>query len=69
MNTATERTQNKGLVTGLFPDPESAESAYRALRLRGYSDDEINIMAFISNAAVSISPKTPIELVDVEKRP
>jgi hypothetical protein len=44
METATEKTQDKGLVTGLFPDPESAESAYRALRLRGYSDDEINIM-------------------------
>jgi len=44
MSTATERTEDKGLVTGLFPDPESAESAYRALRLRGYSDNEINIM-------------------------
>src|SRR5688572_15308524 len=39
---ATER--EPGLVTGLFSDREDAESAYRSLRLRGYSDDEINIM-------------------------
>jgi hypothetical protein len=32
------------LVTGLFLDPESAESAYRSLKLRGYKDDEINVI-------------------------
>jgi hypothetical protein len=45
MKPGTERTREEsGLVTGLFTDPEAAESAYRSLRLRGYSDDEINIM-------------------------
>ena len=39
-----EKEKEQGLVTGLFTDTESAESAYRSLRLRGYSDDEINIM-------------------------
>jgi hypothetical protein len=43
--TATEKEREEsGLITGLFRDPASAESAYRSLRLRGYSDDEINIM-------------------------
>lgn len=35
---------NKPLVTGLFPDRASAEKAYNAVRERGYSDDEINIV-------------------------
>src|SRR5258708_12967134 len=41
---ATERQPEPGMVTGLFNDRESAESAYRSLRLRGYSDDEINVI-------------------------
>lgn len=41
---ATEREQETGMVTGLFPDHESAESAYRSLHLRGYEDHEINVI-------------------------
>jgi hypothetical protein len=32
------------MLTGLFRDRESSESAYRSLRDRGYSDDEINVI-------------------------
>ena len=31
-------------MTGLFNDKESSESAYKSLRDRGYSDDEINVI-------------------------
>ena len=44
VNQATSTSQEPGLVTGLFNDRESAESAYRSLRLRGYTDDEINVI-------------------------
>ena len=40
--TSTER--ESGIMTGLFTDKESTESAYQALRDRGYSEDEINVM-------------------------
>jgi hypothetical protein len=40
--TGTEK--EPGLLTGMFTDRESSESAYRSLRDRGYSDDEINVM-------------------------
>lgn len=33
-----------GLVTGLFKDRESAESAYRALVARGYTKDDVTVM-------------------------
>ncbi len=32
------------MVTGLFRDRQDSENAYRALRDRGYTDDEINII-------------------------
>ena len=32
------------MLTGLFTDRESSESAYKSLRDRGYSDDEINVI-------------------------
>ncbi len=32
------------MVTGLFNDKESSEGAYKSLRDRGYSDDEINVI-------------------------
>lgn len=40
--TGTER--ESGIMTGLFTDKESSESAYRSLRDRGYSDDDINVI-------------------------
>jgi len=40
--TGTER--EPGMLTGLFTDKESSESAYKSLRDRGYSDDEINVL-------------------------
>ena len=40
--TSTER--ESGIMTGLFTDKESTESAYQSLRDRGYSEDEINVM-------------------------
>jgi hypothetical protein len=32
------------MLTGLFNDRDSTERAYRSLRDRGYSDDEINVL-------------------------
>jgi len=32
------------MITGLFTDKESSESAYKSLRDRGYTDDEINVV-------------------------
>ena len=32
------------MLTGLFRDRESTEGAYRSLRDRGYTDDEINVL-------------------------
>ena len=32
------------MLTGMFRDKESTEGAYRSLRDRGYTDDEINVM-------------------------
>lgn len=37
------RSENR-VLTGLFRDRESTESAYNSLRARGYTDDEINVM-------------------------
>jgi len=35
---------NKPLITGLFPDRESAESAYQTLSERGYTKDDVNVV-------------------------
>jgi hypothetical protein len=43
-NQATTRQEETGMLTGMFRDRESTEQAYRSLRDRGYSDDEINVM-------------------------
>jgi hypothetical protein len=45
MNTSgTSSQQEPGLLTGMFSDRDSTESAYNSLRQRGYSDDEINVI-------------------------
>lgn len=33
-----------GMLTGMFTDKETSESAYKSLRDRGYTDEEINVM-------------------------
>ncbi len=43
-NQGTSRREEAGMLTGMFNDRESTESAYQSLRDRGYSDDEINVM-------------------------
>lgn len=43
-NQATGTRQDSGIMTGLFNDRESTESAYRSMRDRGYSDDDINVI-------------------------
>src|ERR1041385_5440769 len=40
----TRRQEDRRMVTGLFHDRDSTESAYQSLRDRGYTDDEINVM-------------------------
>jgi hypothetical protein len=43
-NQATKSQAETGMLTGLFNDKDSSESAYKSLRDRGYSDDEINVV-------------------------
>jgi len=45
METRASQTQKENsILTGMFSDKESSESAYQSLRDRGYSDDEINVI-------------------------
>ena len=45
MNNQGTRSQTEPRVlTGMFRDRDTTEGAYRSLRDRGYSDDEINVM-------------------------
>ncbi|CAN5337022.1 hypothetical protein BH10ACI2_BH10ACI2_26250 [soil metagenome] len=43
-NQGTSAGKEPGMLTGLFTDKESSESAYKSLRDRGYTDDEINVL-------------------------
>ena len=43
-NQATSPQADRKMLTGIFRDKDSTEGAYRSLRDRGYSDDEINVM-------------------------
>ena len=43
MSDAFSRSKNQ-MVTGLFPDRDSAESAYQAVTERGYSRDDVNLI-------------------------
>src|SRR6476659_1752768 len=38
------RQKENRMLTGLFKDKESAESAYRSLNDRGYGKDDVNLM-------------------------
>jgi hypothetical protein len=40
----TAQTTPSRLVTGLFPDRESAEAAYGSAQARGYSKDDLNVV-------------------------
>ena len=42
--TSASRTAQSGMVTGLFPDRESAERAYGSLVERGYGQDDVNLV-------------------------
>jgi uncharacterized protein YjbJ (UPF0337 family) len=42
--TATARTGSRSMVTGLFRDRDSAESAYRSLSDRGYGKDDVSLL-------------------------
>ena len=42
--TSASRTARSGMVTGLFPDRESAERAYGAVTERGYGQDDVNLV-------------------------
>jgi hypothetical protein len=43
-NAVTPQTEDRNVVTGLFNDRESAESAYNSAIDRGYSKDDINLL-------------------------
>jgi hypothetical protein len=40
----TGRQEDRRMLTGLFHDRESTESAYQSLRDRGYTNEEINVL-------------------------
>ena len=40
----TTTTGSGNMVTGLFPDRESAEAAYNSAHTRGYSKDDVNLV-------------------------
>jgi hypothetical protein len=42
--TAASSKTRPGMVTGLFPDRESAESAYGSVTSRGYKPDDVNLI-------------------------
>lgn len=43
-NAVIPKTENRGVITGLFNDRESAEKAYNSAINRGYTNDDINLM-------------------------
>ncbi len=43
-DTSASRTAQSRMVTGLFPDRDSAERAYSSMRERGYGDDDVNLV-------------------------
>ena len=43
-STTTTTTGSGNMVTGLFPDRESAEAAYNSAHTRGYSKDDVNLV-------------------------
>jgi hypothetical protein len=43
-NQGTGQSRESSVLSGMFTDKESSESAYRSLRDRGYSDDDINVI-------------------------
>lgn len=43
-NQATSRQGERRMLTGMFRDRDTTEGAYRSLRDRGYSDDDINVL-------------------------
>ena len=38
------KTASNRMVTGLFPDRDSAERAYGSMTSRGYSQDDVNLV-------------------------
>lgn len=43
-DTTTATKARSGMVTGLFPDRESAERAYGSVTKRGYGQDDVNLV-------------------------
>lgn len=43
-NQGTGTEKEPGMLTGMFTDKETSESAYKSLRDRGYEDDDINVL-------------------------
>lgn len=43
-NTGVTNTGNRGIMTGMFRDRESAEKAYNTVTSRGYTKDDVNLL-------------------------
>jgi hypothetical protein len=61
-STAGASTGRSRMVTGLFRDRESAESAYGALNSRGYTKDDLNLMMTDDTRKKYFSDHTDSEL-------
>ena len=59
--TVTTSTDSGRLVTGLFPDRDSAESAYDAAQARGYSKDDVNLVMSDETRTRHFSTDTGVE--------
>jgi len=49
-------SNNNRLVTGLFPDRDSAEAAYAAASERGYTKDDVNLVMSDETRATHFAP-------------
>ena len=52
-------TNSSGMVTGVFWDRDAAERAYQAVRSRGYSEVDINLMMSAATRARFFGNETP----------
>jgi hypothetical protein len=44
VQTGENLVEDKRMITGMFPDRDSAESAYNGLIQRGYSKDDVDLV-------------------------
>ena len=61
------KTSDTFVVTGIFPDSEAAERAYRAVVERGYDEDEVNVVMSDDTRQRYFAKDRPVE-TDMAKK-